>query len=258
MGEKQAAVMTVTGYDATHNLVPNIPWNAAVVLGYVTGTSTVRWRTTDWKKFPHARKVFIDQGGPGSPVLWAHVRDVESGAWTPENAVQHSQGWDVERPTIYCNQSTLPRVISAGWKGDVWLAKLQSSRPEHPPVISGVNVVCQQYAFRSVYDLNAVFDDTWPHSGKEVSSTAFQAPTGLHETATVELAWAHVPEVDGVQPSGYTVAFYGLDGRVYWEKSTSQNKITASGLHKNWTYEVHVWANGGKDAPPHASLRVTT
>lgn len=250
--------MTVTGYDTTHNSVANIPWDAAVVMGYDTGTPGVRWTSLDWKRFPKARKVHIDQGFTGSPVLSATVRDVEPGAWTPRGAVQDAKGWNPARPTIYCDQADLPGVLAAGWRGDLWLAILTSRPPASPPVISGCTVVAVQYRFGSLFDTSVVFDDFWPERKPTVSGIEFGVPGNLRETATVDLVWDAVPPVDGMAPLGYTVDFYGVNGVLYHHFVTEVPVLHATGLQKGWTFNVHVWANGGNVAPQHASVTVNT
>lgn len=136
--------------------------NAAMVLGYVTGTPDIRWTPEDWNRFPESRRVTIDQGGEGSPVLGAVVRDVETGAWQPKEAAVDRTGWNVPRPTIYCNENTLPRILAAGWKGDLWLAIPSAAPPATPPGVPGCRVVAVQYRFESAYDESVIFDDSWP------------------------------------------------------------------------------------------------
>jgi hypothetical protein len=250
--------MNALGWDATHDNVLSIPHNAAVVMGYDTGTPDIRWTPNDWGQFPTTRKVHIDQGGIGSKVNTATVRDVETGAWTPEAAVIDTKGWDAERPTIYCNQNTLPRVLAAGWHGDLWLAIPSNIRPTVPPVVEGCTVVAVQFDFAGPYDRSVVFDDTWPREVPPVTGTMFPEPTGFTETATVDLKWAEVPPINGVSPTGYTVILLGLDGKEYFRDVTTGTSLTVSGLHTGWTYVARVWANGGEIAPPHAEIQVHT
>lgn len=250
--------MAVTGYDTTHNSVANIPWDAAVVMGYDTGTPGVRWTSLDWKRFPKARKVHIDQGFTGSPVLSATVRDVEPGAWSARTAVQDSRGWNPARPTIYCDQADLPAVLAAGWKGDLWLAILTSRPPVMPPVIPGCTVVAVQYRFGILYDTSAVFDDYWPERKPQVSGIEFTAPDGFRQATTVELAWDLVPGVDGMNPVDYTVALYTMDGHEYRKAVVPANYVRFENIHKGWEFVARVWANGGNVAPPHAEIRIVS
>jgi hypothetical protein len=250
--------MSELGYDATHQNVLSIPHDARVVMGYDTGTQDIRWTPNDWSQFRSARPVHVDQGGLGSPVLTATVRDVETGAWSPESAVRDVTGWHPERPTIYCNRDTLPRVLAAGWKGDLWLAIPSGIRPTVAPVVKGCTVVAVQFDFAGAFDRSVVFDDTWPRKVPPVTGTQFPAPSDLEETATVSLKWAPVQPVNGVSPTGYTVVFLGLDGKEYYRDTPTVASVTATGLHTGWTFIVHVWANGGEIAPPHAEITVHT
>lgn len=248
----------VIGYDAIHLNVSMIPRFAPVVLGYDTGTPDIRWTASDWAMFPHARHVHIDQGGPGSPVVTATVRDVETGAWDPQTAVGRRGDWLTERPTIYCNQNTLPRVLEAGWKGDLWLAKMESPYPVTPPVVAGCTVVAQQVEFDTAFDRNVVFDPCWPARRPSMTGITFAAPNNLHETATTYVAWQPVAPVGGKAPADYTVVAYGLDGNEYFNWVTPDTFCVITGLVRGWTYEVRVWANGGDNPPPHASLMIHT
>jgi hypothetical protein len=246
------------GYDATHSNVFAIPHDAAVVLGYDTGTSDVRWTWGDWNRHPQAAHVHIDQGGPGSPVPTATVRDVETGAWTPEAAVGETRNWNAGRRTIYCNQDTLPRVLAAGWRGDLWLAILTDTPPSSPPVVPGCTVVAQQYRFGTYYDTSIVFDPYWPERKPSMPGIQFPAPASLHETATVYVTWAAVPPVGGKPPADYTVLALGMDGHEYFRRVTPDTFAVITNLIRGWTYEVRVWANGGDIAPSHASMMVHT
>lgn len=250
--------MSVTGYDATHLNVATIPGVADVVMGYDTGTPDIVWTVDDWKRFPNSRHVHIDQGGLGSPILTATVRDVETFAWDAAAAVQDAAGWDVARPTIYCNMNTLPDVLAAGWKGDLWLAIPSNSEPQQPPHVEAGTVVAVQWRFAGAFDQSAVFDPDWPDVAGTRPRIMYPAPATVFETATVSLAWPSVQPIDDIPPTGYTVMFYDLGGHVYWHGVTTTNKITADGLFKGWTYNVHVWANGGNVAPPHYSITVHT
>jgi len=249
--------MTATiGYDAIHLNVSSVPQLAAVVCGYDTGTPNIRWTPQDWSRFHTSRLVHIDQGGIGSPIPTATVRDVETGAWTPESAVAETGNWHALRRTIYCNQNTLPRVLAAGWQGDLWLAILSDRPPASPPVVKGCNVVAVQFAFDTTYDRSVVFDPYWPERHPAMPGVLFAAPNNLAETATVTVKWDAVAPVEARTPTGYTVAALGLDGKEYFHTVTDATECAVTGLTKGWTYNIHVWANGGDDAPPHASLTV--
>lgn len=257
-GTSGRAMINAIGYDAMHVNVSVIPVNAEVVLGYDTGTLNIRWTPQDFARFTTRRKVHIDQGGPGSPVFTSHVRDVETGAWTPESAINGGIQWNAPRPTIYCNRDTLPRVTAAGWRGDLWLAIPMNTPPSHPPIVPGCTVVAVQYGFPVARDLSVVFDPYWPMKGPIVTGTQFPAPANLRETVDVSLAWDAIPVIPGHPDTGYTVSVLQLDGVEAFHTVVDVTHVMVTGLHPAWTYNVHVWANGGDVAPPHASLTVNT
>jgi hypothetical protein len=248
----------VTMWDAIRANIAAIPADAEMVAGYVTGTPDIRWEASDWRRYSGIRQITIDQGGIGSPVSTATVRDVEDGAWLPEPAVRDTANWNAGRRTIYCNLDTLPRVLAAGWRGDLWLAIPSNVPHATPPDVPGCTVVAVQYKFAGSYDQSIVYDPYWPARSPFMSGTQYAAPALLRETATVSISWEPVPDVDGTSPTGYTASFLGLDGKEYLHTVTDKAQVTVTGLEKGWTYNVHVWANGGELAPPHAAIIVHT
>jgi hypothetical protein len=137
-----------------------------LVAWYGTGTPDIQWTPADIALFAGSVMVEIDQGFNSPPITTAIVRDVETGAWAVDKAVDRST-WHTPRPTIYCGRSTLPRVMGAGWRGDVWLAWPGYSSSE-PPVFPGVNIVAVQNVWMANYDRSTVYDDTWPYPKQEV------------------------------------------------------------------------------------------
>lgn len=129
---------------------------------YVTGSQGIPWTAADIAMFPDSIHVTIDQGGSGSPVTTAIVRDVEPGAWGADVAVRHAP-WTPDRPTIYCDRNDLPAVIAAGWRKDVWLA-WPGYAGSGPPTFAGVNIVAVQNVFGTDHDSSIVYDTTWPHT----------------------------------------------------------------------------------------------
>lgn len=127
---------------------------------YDTGSSDIVWSASDRALFPRSVKVTIDQGGVGSPTPASVVRDVEPGAWNPWRAV-NDRPWTAVRPTIYCSRDTIPDVLNAGWRGDLWIA-WPGYTAGHPPSVPGCTVVAVQNMFLSNYDQSSVFDDFWP------------------------------------------------------------------------------------------------
>lgn len=103
-----------------------------------------------------------------------NILDIESGAASPSDGPGWVDSNTTPFPTLYCNMSTAPDVMSA-MKGVtktwyLWVASLTSSPPVSPPSVAGANVVAQQYAFDGAYDLSVVFDDNWyPDPGDEMA-----------------------------------------------------------------------------------------
>lgn len=149
--------------------------------GYVTGPPSIQWTAAQLA----TAQVTIDQGSTGSPVPTANVRDVETGAWTPASAVVRA-GWTAPRPTIYCDQDTLPQVLADGWQGCLWLAIPGWLIGQALPSAPGCQIVAvqnQQDAGNGAYDLSVVLDPTWPEA--EVGAYIIQVPAG----GTVEAAY---------------------------------------------------------------------
>lgn len=251
-------MMNAIGYDATHDNVASIPANAEVVMGYDTGSPFIKWTAADWSRFATPRKVHIDQGFGGTPVPTATVRDVETGAWTPEAAILEVRNWNAGRRTIYCNQSTLPRVLALGWRGDLWLAIPSNLAPVKPPQVPNCTVVAVQFGFDGTHDRSVVFDPYWPNRVPSMTGIQYPAPNRLRETATFQLSWDAVAPVNDKPNTGYTVSIMGMDGKEYYHAVTDMTSIIVAGLEIGWTFDVHVWANGGDVAPPHASLTIHT
>jgi hypothetical protein len=164
--QDKEASMTRTMGDAIAANAPTLATASGLqlVAGYVTGSSDILWTASDWALFPNQVHVTIDQGYTGSPVPSADVRDVETGAWSASGAVD-SGPWTAARPTIYCNQSTLPSVLSAGWQGDLWLAIVGWEPGQALPSAPGCNIAAVQNnldAGGGAYDLSVVLDPYWP------------------------------------------------------------------------------------------------
>jgi len=205
--------MTRLMADATSSQAGAIPGNVDVVAGYDTGTSDIRWTPATWVQFPNALHCHIDQGGPGAPVYSANVIDVEAGAWTPGSVPSWIARCTAPRPTVYCNRSTLPAVLSTGWRGEIWLAYpgWVAGMPL-PPVPAGVSFVAVQTDFQAAYDLSVILDPTWPLA-KESAVTPYVIP-GVPGT------WiAHQTHVNYVTGE-VVITGNGTDGTVWQTRFT--------------------------------------
>ena len=92
----------------------------------------------------------------------------------------------------------------------------------------------------------------------------YPAPTGLKVDAlsgtSVRLSWNYITSVTP-KPTSYTVAIYNTAGKLISQTTvdapdTAGGTATAtvSGLPSKQKLQYHVWANGGKVAPPHAAV----
>lgn len=151
--------MTRIMFDATHELVLNIPTDAQMVAGYLPPSGHA-WTAADWGRFPNAVHVRIAVRASTND---GHVLDVESGDATPQQA----PGWVVMRraagadPTVYCSTSLWPSVRAAFQAANVtephyWVA----SYPGGGAVIPA-GAVAHQYMDAGIYD-KSVVADYWP------------------------------------------------------------------------------------------------
>jgi hypothetical protein len=85
---------------------------------------------------------------------------------------------------------------------------------------------------------------------------AFPAPAKLTMSGWygVTFTWDSV-SLNGTDAATYDVQVLDSTGTQFTEKTVSVTSATVS-LPKG-TYTLNVWANGGKDAPPHATLKFT-
>lgn len=169
----------------------NLP-SPDVMFWYGTGSPSVAWNEAEKSLFPHSVMVEIDQGGAGSPIPDAQVRDVENGAWGP-GAATDKNGWNVARPTIYCDRSTLPSVAADGWRGDVWLA-WPGWAGEALPAYRGITIVAVQDAFDSNYDHTTILDATWPGAATPPSSAGGIGVTVNSRAADLEFVTTLTPD----------------------------------------------------------------
>src|SRR4051812_11969732 len=148
--------MTRIMYDAV--TPTNIPRNAEMVAGYVNGKYA--WTQQEWDLFPNATKVEISVRA-----YWdaGHVLDVEAGDATPAEA----PAWAIKRrqagitPTIYCNRSTWPYVVSAFEQANVPQPHFWIATGSRTTVIPNGAVAAQTYLDYQGVDISYV-NDYWP------------------------------------------------------------------------------------------------
>lgn len=95
----------------------------------------------------------------------------------------------------------------------------------------------------------------------------YKAPTGLKTSkatnTSIHVSWMNLVGVNP-PPQSYTVAVFSKAGKLLSQTTVNapdtvggKSTTTITGLPKNsQDLEVHVWANGGQLAPPHASSKV--
>jgi hypothetical protein len=106
---------------------------------------------------------------------------------------------------------------------------------------------------------------TPPATNTQVSQ--YPAPTGLKvakiTNTSAKVNWNYLNSPTP-KPTSYTIAAYQTNGKLAQyitvnapDTSGGTAQATLSGLHPGWTYNVKVWANGGKVAPPGATEKLT-
>lgn len=105
---------------------------------------------------------------------------------------------------------------------------------------------------------------TTPNPPTQVSR--YPAPTGLHVSnegnGNILVQWNRLTSPTPV-PTSYTVAVYYTTGGLASYTTSSapdssgQQELTVANLPTGKSYQVHVWANGGLVAPPHATANIS-
>jgi hypothetical protein len=77
---------------------------------------------------------------------------------------------------------------------------------------------------------------------------------------SVKLVWNYITSVTP-KPTSYTIAVYNMAGKLVSQTTVNapdtasgQAVATVAGLPSKQKLQYRVWANGGKIAPPHASV----
>lgn len=104
-------------------------------------------------------------------------------------------------------------------------------------------------------------------SASTAQATKYPAPTNTKvsklTSTSAKINWDYITGTSP-KPTSYTIGVYQLNGKLAQQFTVSAPdtsggtaQATVAGLHPGWQYNVHVWANGGKIAPPHSSARLT-
>jgi hypothetical protein len=106
---------------------------------------------------------------------------------------------------------------------------------------------------------------TTPPAAAQVSQ--YPAPTGAKVTkltsTSAKVNWNYLNSPTP-KPQSYTVAAYTTSGKLAQyltvaspDTASGQGQATLTGLKSGTTYNVQVWANGGKVAPPGATVKLS-
>lgn len=169
--------------DTTRNNIDSLPMGLQLIAGYDTGTPDIQWTQVEWDRFPKIPHIHIDQGFGDTRAKEAHalVFDVETGAFSPDQAKTLMDINTSPRPTIYVNRDNMLATIAAArqspkWHGDIWLA-FPGWHPGImlPPIPPGCRYVAIQNVFAGTYDTSVVLDDSWPNPLDEPADWRDQA-----------------------------------------------------------------------------------
>ena len=100
-----------------------------------------------------------------------------------------------------------------------------------------------------------------------VQANQYPAPTDAKvaklTNTSAKVNWNYITSVTP-KPTSYTIAVYQLNGKLAQQltvnapdTASGAGQATVTGLHPGWQYNVEVWANGGKTAPPHSTAKLT-
>lgn len=218
-------ITTVLGYDAIHTNVAKLPKGQAA--GYMTGSGSVPWTTTDWANHPGA--IRIDQ----SPVLTAldetaDVLDVERGAatlatvgpWVKAASLNFTKGIrpGQRTPAIYCSRSMVTQIanilIAAGISGGVglWIADWNNNQAQATSEVANASgpfpIIGRQFLNAGLYDIS-VFSVPWLNKVSKAPGVKPSLPPGQWNNAAA-WTWAEVVEFGiGLDKKLHAFAFDG-------------------------------------------------
>ena len=212
-----------------------------------------------------------DPYGGMTPVIWQYtssatvngVHNVDMNAFkgtltdfqtaaTSGGKSNSGPGGDTGSEPTLSEGATGQPVVDLQTRLNVWGANLTVDGDFGPATLAAVK------AFQTAHNLTVdgvVGPQTW--AALEQNPDGYPAPTGLAAgSVSLTVTWDAVT-VNGQAVASYTVQAVGLNGQVYVHETPTTNSAVLAGLVQGWTYNIQVWANGGPDAPAHASLQVT-
>lgn len=224
-----------------------------MVAGYIDGVW--EWSEADWNLFPSSTvKVQITVTASANA---GDVLDVENGDATPaqtEGWIKLRKGDGYDRPTIYCNLSTVPAVRAGtgpyvlGADYDLWVADYDGS--ENTVYAASA---AKQFVSDADWDVSAVYDSEWPHRSAPVAPTTYGPPkitSVVPGHTSVRVAWSAPGPLNGIAASEYQIFIY--EGSAEEAHIVSGYPRTFSGvlsaqvgsLKERTGYTVHLVAGG--------------
>jgi len=232
----------------------------------------------------HADAVAKALGMPGIPIYFACDFDATPGNQTAINNYLDGAASVIgrERVGIYGGFYPVKRALDAGkakfawqtyaWSGGQWDQRAHIRQTLNGAKVDGASV-----------DIDTSEKDDfgqWPRPGgakppaksdagkstKPPASTStsakttadqFAAPTALSVSSKALLLRWDAVSLNGEPATSYAVQALDSNGDVASSAEPATNSVTLAGLKPGEKYEIRVWANGGKVAPPHASIKVT-
>jgi hypothetical protein len=252
-------------YDSIN--VSSLPAGAQAYAGYVNGIYNTWDALVAAKEASGAYLLSIDVFGNGPT---AHCLDVESGDATNSDIaawVTRVKAAGVKVPVIYTSASNVQAVINICMEDLkltrqeflVWSAHYTGTAHICAPAVCGYAAAdATQWtdAGPGGCDVSEVASYFFPWTlGTPPAVDALPAPTGLEVVQSSAIFGFEWDAVKGA--SGYTIQLIEKNGTVAQTVVSATNAVVLSGLVLGWSYDVHVWANGGPTAPPHASISIT-
>lgn len=148
------------------------------------------------------------------------------------------------------------------------------SASQSPEAAGGVDSNLVPQFVNQTYVQNQPPAPTMPSSSPTPAAPAastqadkYPAPTGTSAAkltnTSAKINWNYITGTTP-KPTSYTIALYQQNGKLAQQFTVNAPdtaggtaQATVTGLHPGWQYNVQIWANGGKTAPPHSTAKLT-